>query len=378
MRGHIRKHRNAWEMVIYIGRDQQTGKKRYKSYTHATRREAEAHLTQVLAQVQAGGGIPPTRLRLGDYLDQWLNDRARVNLAPSTFQSYWDTVKKHIAPALGHMPLARLSAPAIQNYLTRKLEQKLSTTTVRYHAAILNEALNHAVRWSLLVRNPMKFVELPRRRRLEMRVWDEEQVRVFLAEAKRSSANYVLYLTAILTGMRQGELLGLQWQDVDFLLGTATVQRTFYRLGKQQIVREPKTAASRRTIPLVPVLLEELRQVRTAQAEHKRLLGPEYEDRSLVFCQANGKPVHAHNIVQRDFRRVTTRAKVPRIRFHDLRHCHATHMLRAGVNLKVVQERLGHSTAAFTLQVYSHVLRGMQEDASKLVAERLLGTNQKP
>ncbi len=337
-----------------------------------------AHQTQVLAQVQAGGGIPPTRLHVGDYLDQWLNDCVRANLAPSTIRSYEDTVKKHIAPILGHMPLARLSAPVIQNYISRKLEQKLSTTRVRYHAAILNKALNHAVRWSLLVRNPMEFVELPRRRKPEMRVWDEEQVRMFLAEAKRSSANYVLYLTAILTGMRQGELLGLRWQDVNFLLGTATVQRTFYRLGKQQIVREPKTATSRRTIPLHPVLVEVLRQVKAAQAEHKRLLGPEYEDSSLVFCQPNGKPVHAHNIVQRDFRRVIKRAKVPRIRFHDLRHCHATHMLRVGVNPKIVQERLGHSTTAFTLSVYSHVLPGMQSEASKLVAERLLGTNQEP
>jgi len=206
-----------------------------------------------------------------------------------------------------------------------------------------------------------------------MRVWDEEQVRLFLAEARRSSTNYVLYLMAVLTGMRRGELLGLRWQDLDLTLGMASVRQTFIRLGKRQIFREPKSATSRRTVALPEVLVGELRQLRNRQIERRTLLGTEYEDHDLVFCQPNGKPLHAHNLVRRDFRGIIKRVGLPRIRFHDLRHSHATHMLRQGVNPKVVQERLGHSSPAFTLSIYSHVLPGMQEEAARLVAARLMG-----
>jgi len=211
-----------------------------------------------------------------------------------------------------------------------------------------------------------------------MQVWDEEQVRLFFAEAKRSSSFYRLYLTALLTGMRQGELLGLRWQDVDFLLGRLAVQHTFYRLGKEQLFREPKTRASRRTIDIAGSLLEELRRLRDSQAALRQTLGKEYEDRGLVFCQSNGRPLHAHNIIRRDFYRLVEKVGLPRIRFHDLRHCHATHLLRAGVHPKVVSERLGHARVGITMDVYSHVLPGMQKEAAKLVEDRLLGHDLNP
>lgn len=373
MRGHICKHGRSWAVVLYLGRDPATGKKRQKWYSHRTQREAQAHLAQLLVQVQAGGTIPSTRLRLSDFLDQWLRDYAATRVAPTTFQSYQETVRKHLSPALGAMPIARLSAPAIQAYLTGKLKQGLSATTARYHAAILNQALRHAVRWGVLGRNPMDFVDLPRRERKEMRVWDEEQVRIFLGEARKSSTYYVLYLAAVTTGMRQGELLALRWRDADLVRGTVTIQQTFYRLGRRQLFKAPKTSLARRTIHLVPELVEGLRSIREGQLQQRNLWGDSYDDHDLIFCQADGKPLHAHNITQRDFSRTIARASIPRIRFHDLRHCHATYLLRAGVNPKVVQEQLGHATAAFTLSVYSHVLPGMQAEATRILRERLFG-----
>jgi len=207
-----------------------------------------------------------------------------------------------------------------------------------------------------------------------MRVWDEEQVRLFLAEAKRSSPYYRLYLAALLTGMRQGELLGLRWKDLGPTLHVASVQQTFYRLGRKQLFKEPKSARARRTVVLAETLISELHRLREEQAGRRDLMSDDYEDHDLVFCQPNGKPLHAHNLVRRDFRSVTMRAKLPRIRFHDLRHTHATHLLRHGVHPKVVQERLGHSTPAFTLAVYSHVLPGMQEEAVKRLEASLLGS----
>ena len=218
-------------------------------------------------------------------------------------------------------------------------------------------------------------VEPPKRRRVEMRVLDEEQTRLFLAEAKRSSSHYRLFLAAELTGM-QGELLGLRWRDINLTLGTISVQQTLYRLGKKVLVKEAKSARSRRVVDLPPMLVEELRQHREEQQTRRRAFGPKYTDWDLVFCQRDGKPLHGHNLNRRNLRHLLKNAGLPQIRFHDLRHSHASHLLRQGVNPKVVQERLGHSTPAFTLAIYSHVLPGMQNEAARRVEESLLG--QKP
>lgn len=239
--------------------------------------------------------------------------------------------------------------------------------------AILHRFLAHALKWGLLTHNPADRVDLPRKARREINVWDSEQVRVFLAEAKQSSPYYRLYLAAITTGMRQGELLGLRWQDLDLIAGVASVQQTLYRLGKTLLVKEPKSNRSRRTVALAPILVEELRCIQDEQVVRQRELGGAYQNQGFVFCQPNGKALHAHNIVQRDFRLAMKRAGVPRIRFHDLRHCHATLLLQQGVHPKVVQERLGHSSINMTLDTYSHVVPGLQERAVADLEARLFG-----
>ena len=169
--------------------------------------------------------------------------------------------------------------------------------------------------------------------------------------------------------------MGLRWQDIDWTFGRASVRQTLVRFRKDVGFHEPKSPRSRRTIALPPVLLEELRGVQAVQAGYRRALGRRYANHDLVFCQPNGKPLHGHNITQRDFREVIKQAKVPHIRFHDLRHCSATLLLRQGVHPKVVQERLGHSGIAITMDTYSHVLPGMQEDAAMLLARMLVGND---
>jgi integrase len=371
MRGHIcKRSKNSWAVIVYLGRDTATGKERHKWFTHRTKQDAEAHLAQLLTQLHGGGTLPHTKATVAEFLQQWLRDYAAGAVGPVTLATYRDMIRVHIVPALGTIPLAKLSSQTVQGYLSRKLEG-LSPTTVRHHAMLLHAALRHAVRWGLLVRNPCDMVDPPRRVNAEMRVLDEEQVRLFLAEAKRSSPHYPLYLMAILTGMRQGELTGLRWRDVDLVLSVASIQQTFYQMGKQQFFKEPKTPRSRRNVTLPKALIEEIRRVREQQAGYRTLLGSAYQDHDLIFCQPNGKPLRANNIVRRDFKRVLKRAGLPQIRFHDLRHCHATLLLRQGVHPKVVQERLGHSTPAFTLQVYSHVLPGLQEEAAEALGQRL-------
>lgn len=374
MRGHIRRRsKKSWAVVISLGRDPVTGRPRQKWYSHASKREAEAHLAQILAAMQGGSWTPPSKLRLGDFLENWLRDYAAGAVGPLTLKGYRMVIRRHIIPALGHVPLGMLSPQAIQSYFSRKLQEGLSSTSVHGHYRIVREALGHAVRWGLLARNPALMTNPPRKRRYEARIWDEEQVRLFLAEAKRSSVHYALYLTAVLTGMRQGELLGLRWRDLDLVTGTASVRQTFCRLGREQLFKEPKTETSRRTISLSPTVIQELQRLRDQQDETRRLLGSAYQAHDLVFCQADGKPLHAHNLVMRDFRRVISKAGLPRIRFHDLRHGHASYLALAGVPPKVAQERLGHSTPAFTMRVYTHTLAGQHEAAAKAVEAKLLG-----
>jgi len=373
MRGHIRKRGRSWTSVIYVGRDLQTKNPRQIWNTHKSKREAEAHVAEILSQIQSGRWSPPTKVRVGDFLERWLHDYAEGAVQATTLKSYREIIRQHIIPALGYILLTLLSPQIIQSYYSRKLGESLSSTTVRRHHAIIREALGHAVRWGLLGRNPATLTNAPKPQRFEAQIWDEEQVRLFLAVAKRSSDYYALYLTAVLTGMRQGELLGLRWRDVNFAVSVASIHQTFYRLGREKLFKQPKSQASRRAIALPPAVVTVLRGLKEGQEENRRFMGGDYCDHDLVFCQANGRPLHAGNIVRRDFRQVTKRAKIPPIRFHDLRHAHASYLARAGVPAKVVQERLGHSTLSFTMKVYTHTLAGQQEAAAIALEHHLLG-----
>jgi integrase len=272
VRGHVRKRgRNSWAAVIYLGRTTD-GKDRYKWYSHPTKREAEAHLNVLMSQVGMGISVPSTRLKASDYLQTWL-DATASHVRPTTLRIYRYAVEHYITPHLGDLPLLRLTAPAIEEWLGRLHRRGLSPATAHQAQRVLRQALGQAVRWGTLSRSPMSVVRVSRASGRQMRVWDEEQVRLFLAEARRSSVHYPLYFMALLTGMRQGELLGLRWQDIDWTFERASVRHTLVRFKKDVGFHEPKSLRSRRTIALPGVLLEELRRVREVQTGYRRVLG---------------------------------------------------------------------------------------------------------
>jgi integrase len=362
----------SWSVVVDRGADPRTGKRRQRWTTHKTRREAEAFLAATLAQTQIGASVPSARIRLQQYLPEWL-EAARSRIRPTTWLAYSYCVRRHIVPELGDIPLLRLTAQAIEGWLLRMQAKQLSPATVHQAFRVLRTALRQAVTWGMIPRSPLSLVRSPRFPTREMQVWDEEQIRLFLAEAKRSSRYYTLYLAALLTGMRQGELLGLRWANIDWAFSRVSINHTLARVHRQVDFREPKSRRSRRTVALPPVLVEALKELQTVQEERRRQLRDGYENRDLVFCQQDGRPLHGHNVTQRDFRRIIRRASLPRIRFHDLRHCCATLLLRQGVHPKVVGEQLGHASVGITLDVYSHVLPGMQEDATRALADHLIG-----
>jgi integrase len=379
MRGSIRKRGGKWVTVLDLGPDLQTGKRRQQKRTHTTQQAAQAHVAAVLSQMQTGDYVPPTKLRTGEFLERWLRDYAETGVGPVTLRGYRDAIRRKIIPALGPVLLRHLAPSKVQEFYAAERARGQSPATVHATHRVLRTALGQALREGLVSRNAAQLATPPRVRRRAVPVWDAEQLALFLGAASKDGARAPLFLTAIATGMRMGELLGLRWEDVDWGTGTITARQTFYRLGAGRwLWKTPKTESSRRTIPLGPRVLEALRGVERMQTEQRRLLGPEYSDLDLVFCQPNGNPLHAHNLTQRELRRLCERAGIPRLRFHDLRHLNATYLALAGVPVKVAQERLRHSSARITQEIYQHVLSGQQRQAALDVEAALFGRDVPP
>ena len=294
----------------------------------------------------------------------WLRDYAEHNVAPSTLERYRGIVEHHLIPALGGLRLRDLRPAHIQAAYGRALAAGgradgraggLSARSVLQHHRVLKEALAHAVMWQLVARNAADAVRPPQGQRQDLRVLSPESARLLLQSAE-GEPYYSLIQVALATGARLGELLALRWSDLDLDGGTMRIMRTAQRLRGQGIVfHAPKTHRATRAVALSPDTVQVLRQHRRAQAEQRLALGPAYGDGGLVFAKPTGEPLDG-TAVSKGFQKLAARAGVGPLRFHDLRHSAASLMLAAGVNPKVVSERLGHASVAFTLQVYSHVL----------------------
>ncbi len=301
---------------------------------------------------------------LNIFLTSWLQDTIQHNVRPKTYIRYCQLITLHILPALGKIQLQKLSPQHLQKLYNTKRQEGYAPQTVQHIHRVLHRALNDALRWNLVARNTCNLIDTPRVPRKEMQVLTGEQAQQFLETAKGDPLE-ALYLLALTTGMRQGEILALQWKDIDFTHGILQVRRTISRLPKQGFqVSEPKTPKSRRSIHLAPTTLDALKLHRVRQHEQRLAAGPEWDEQGWIFCNTLGRPVEVGNMMRRSFRPILAKAGLPRIRFHDLRHSCATLLLSLGVHPKVVQERLGHSQIAVTLDTYSHVLPHLQEEAA--------------
>lgn len=367
MKGYKRKRgENSWRLAVYLGRDEHGKKKYYYETFHGKEREADKRLAMLVASFATGEQVQPAKITLADFLNRWLRDYAKQAVRQTTYDFYEQLIRVHIVPALGNKPLAKLRPLDVQTFYAAKLQEGLSPKTVKHIHGLLREAYRHAVQWQLVAKSPIDAVVPPSVPTKPPLVWTPEQAAAFL-EVARSHRLYAAFLLAVATGMRRGEILGLRWQDVDLDRGLVFVQQNLVPTREGLRFQEPKSPSSRRAIKLPPEAITALREHWTKQLEERRIYDSEYNDKGLVFCAIDGSPLHPRSF-DRVFQSLVSRTGLPKITLHGLRHTHATLLLLAGLNPKIVAERLGHSEISTTMNIYSHVIPTMQDQAAAAIS----------
>ncbi len=370
MEGHVIKRGKNYSIVYDIGRDPVTGKRKQKWETvKGTKKDADRVLRERLRSIDMGTYVKPTKITVGEYLKQWI-ENYQSNLAPRSFDRYSGIIRRQLIPdpSIGGKLLTQLRPENIQKHYTAKLKEGLSANTVRYHHAVLHVALETALKWGLLFRNPADAVTPPRKHRTEMQTWDEDEILYYL-ESVKGTHYYALFHLALFTAMRRSELLALRWCDVDLLLCQVHVSRGLHQLEDgSYIFTEPKTAKSRRSVALPPPTIRVLEEHRELKRLERALMGIKLTDNELVFSKPDGENLRP-NTVTNAWKRLVERAGLKPIRLHDARHTHATILFKENIHPKIVQERLGHSSIQITLDTYSHVAPGLQEAAADRFGE---------
>jgi len=334
-------------------------------------------LAELQVEVEKGAYIKPKkRITLGEWLNEWLNGYVKTNCSSRTLDGYRSILGHHVIPILGMIPLAQLQPQHIQQYYAQSLSDgrtdgkgTLSSRSVLHIRRVVFQALNYAVRQGLLIRNPAQFVDPPRAKKPKMKTFTPEEV-VRLFSVAEHIPYYPIICTAVKTGLRQAKLLGLRWRDLDLDLASLSVTQVLYKRRGICQFKEPKSKGSRRRLDLPPSLALFLRQYKAGRETDNLFLGRVLNGDDLIVGNVDGAPRDPGTLTH-SFARIARRAGLPGTRFHDLRHTFASLMLLAGIHPKVVSEMLGHSSVAFTLDTYSHVVPGIQKAAARRLDEVL-------
>jgi integrase len=371
MKGHIRERSPGHWAIILEQRDSSTGKRKRKWHSFAgTKRQAQVECARLISQMKGGTYLEPSKTTVAQFLDRWL-EHMTSQVSPKAHARYGELARKNIVPLLGSVVLTQLRPALISAAYSKALTHGrrdgtggLSPQTVTHMHRVLKQALGQAVKWELLTRNPADAVDPPKSDRGMMNTYDLDQT-AELIEAIRPTRMLIPVLLAVLCGMRRGEVAALRWKNVDLVSGQLAILESAEQVGSKVRYKTPKSGKGR-TLALSASLVEELRAHRLRQAEELLKVGVRLSDNTFVVAQADGTPLQPDTLTQ-DWVRKLADTSLPRIRFHDLRHAHATHLLSSGVHPKVASERLGHSKIGITLDLYSHVLPGMEADAAERV-----------
>jgi len=369
MKGSIRqKSKGSWQLQVYTGVGPNGRANRHFETVRGRKGDAQRRLTELLSSLDKGVYTPPGRLTVAEHLNNWLEGYVKTNCSIRTLESYQSTAEHHLIPNLGHYQLKQLTPQAIQAYYSKAVET-LSARSVHYHHRLLKQSLKYAVEQGYLGLNPCNRVHPPKPIKKDMRNLTSFEVEVLLDKAK-DSYYYPVYYTAVSSGLRQAELLGLRWRDIDLDMLSISVSRVLYKRRGICQFKEPKTSHSRRRVAMTPKLSLYLREYREERELLYLELGRQLTLDDPVFTNVEGKPVDP-GVLSHAFGRIAKQADLKGVRFHDLRHTFASLMLLRGAKPKVISEALGHASVAFTMDVYSHIIEGMQEEAMALLDEVL-------
>ncbi|MEI6777657.1 MAG: tyrosine-type recombinase/integrase [Chloroflexales bacterium] len=355
----------SWCAIIDLGII--NGKRKRKFVYGTSRKEVAEKLKQLLHQQQQGLNVDPERITVGEFLDRWLEEVIKPHRRARTYRSYADTIRLHLKPRVGQHQLTKLTAAHVQSMINQ-LAAASGARTTQYARAVLQRALNRAVKWDLVARNVVLATDPPTSRPRTITPLTEEEARRLLV-AVAGHRLEALYRLALSLGLRRGEVLGLRWADLDFTKKLLRITGALQRVQGKLERSEPKTRAGARTLLLPDVLVALLAEHQRRQAEERSIWGVEWQEHDLVFPTERGTPMEPSNL-NRHFKAALKRAELPSTtRFHDLRHSCATFLIAQGVHPRVVMEILGHSQISLTMNTYGHVLPETQREATTKVAD---------
>ena len=352
----------TWEARYTVGRDPGTGKQIQKSIYGKTQRDVRKRLTEKLNQIDQGVYTDTAKISLGSWLDIWLTEYSG-GIKERTRILYEGHINTHIKPALGAIKLSSLNTPSIQKfYNSLQKEKHLSPKTIKNLHGVLHKALQQAVEVGYIRFNPSDSCKLPRVERAAIKPLEDHQIAAFM-RAVQGHPLEALYIVDLFTGMRQGEILGLTWDCIDFSKGTITIYRQLQLIKGEYKFVSLKNDKPRQITP-APYVMQVLSAHHKRQLEARLRAGALWEDHDLVFTNETGRHL-ARQTVYRQFKKLAAQIGMPDARFHDLRHSYAVAALQSGDNVKTVQQNLGHHTAAFTLDVYGHVSESMKRESAE-------------
>lgn len=357
--GSISQRANGrWEAKITVGYDG-NGKRIRRAVYGVTKQEVQDKLAELRGQARTGMLMNPSNMNLADYLASWLATTVKPQTAKNTYSRYESLVRLHIVPHIGGLKVSTL-VPMHVYHLMGELERNGESLWTRKMAGtVLHNALKSAVKLKLLLHNPAADVPRAKPGEKEMNILSADQVKVLLIAAKNKRIGAIFAL-AVGSGMRQGELLALKWDDIDFNRGSVTVKRSLVQVSSEFSLKEPKSKYSKRTISLPPFAMEALQYHRDEMMREGNIAAP-------VFCTRNGTYLAKSNLIRQVYHPMLAQAGLPRVRFHDLRHTACSLLLAAGESIKAVSRRLGHGSIDITLKTYYHLL----PDADSALSERL-------
>jgi integrase len=364
MKGYIRKRGNKWSYTVDIGKDPRTGKRKQKTQSgFKTKKEAQAALAELVTDIGKGQYVEPSKKKFKEFALDYFENTYRNRVKPSSYANSYNLVVAQIIPWFGDVNLSDIDQALVHQFYNEKIKEDYSSHYIQRMHEMIRLVLRVAFKWGVIQKDVASMLEPPRLKRKEMKVWSIKQVNEFLKTTKHSRYHPIYYLAAY-TGMRKGEILGLTWDSINFEEKTIKITKTLYKIKDGYLLQEPKTANSIRTIYMDDDIIRVLKKQKVKQNLERLKFGGVYKEHNMVFAQETGEFVNPGG-VNGLFTRYIERAGLPRIRFHDLRHTHATILLQMGVNPKIVAERLGHSTVRITLDTYSHVLPSMKKDLSE-------------